>query len=538
MKRRLLIILLLFIALISKAQDKECFGLYSDRDLYASGETLLLKVFVPVNELSGIVHIDLINSRGKIITGISKKIINHQADGFIDLPDSLSTGCYLLSSSTKINSRITVKEVYICNRFTGFPESNSLLRSSEKSLLVEKPWNEIQINGLDQVYKTRANANLTIHLPSELLTQIKENLYVSVAEIAPGYNSQTFIKSTKPKTNQNVEKEGIILEGVVKDMKTGEPFKNGIVYLSVPDTFPRFKYYITGSDGSFNFQLENYFGKIPIVIQAFDREEKRLLKIILSRRDSLTSSLTAFANWTITPELRKNAEDNIAAVNFRRIFNRQELTVLPPPIKKTDAYPFYGIPNEVVYPNLFIDLPNFTEISRELLPGVKFRAYNRIPTLQVFSPALHNFFNEQPLILLNGIPTRDLSVIKDLGSKEIGRIEISHSKRYYGNLIFPGVVAIYKLKADDTQLTESVDLIKLKLDAIQPEVILNTPIEHQQLNEMDLRKVLLWKPTLTPEQTIKLDFETSDIRGNFKLVIHGKTNDGSIFYKEQFFEVN
>jgi len=82
--------------LTGKSQEREHFSHFTDRDLYTSGETLLLKIFAPLDERSGIVHIDLINTSGKIILGISKKIIEHQADGFINIPDSLSSGCYLL----------------------------------------------------------------------------------------------------------------------------------------------------------------------------------------------------------------------------------------------------------------------------------------------------------------------------------------------------------------------------------------------------------------------------------------------------------
>lgn len=537
MKRRIIILFLLFIAITGKAQERERFSLFSDRDLYISGETLLFKVFVPVDEKSGIVKVDLINTSGKIISGISKKIIDHQADGFIDLPDSLSSGCYLLCTSTKVNPALTVRELYICNRFTGLPEPNFALRSSETNTFDEKSANTLQIDGIDKTYKTRVKANITLHFPAELLSQIKENLFVSVAEITPGFNSKTFFRSAKPIKNQVIEKDGVVLEGSVIDMKTGKPFKNGIVFLSIPDTIPRFKYYITGEDGHFNFQLENYFGKIPVVVQGFDSDEKRLLKIVVNHRDSLKSVVPSAETWTISPELRKSTRDNIDALTFSKIFNYQELTVAPIQVNKADDYPFYGVPNEVVDPQLFIDLPNFTEVSRELLPGVKFRAYNRIPSLQVFNPALRSYFNDHPLLLIDGIPIRDLNVIKDMGSKEIDRIEICRSKRFYGNLIFNGVVAIYTSKHDYSRIVESDDLIKLNLDVIQPDVTLNGPFE-QRLNEMDLRKVLLWKPSLKPEQTIKLNFETSDIKGSYKLTVHGKATDGSIFYKEQIFEVN
>ena len=124
-----------------------------------------------------------------------------------------------------------------------------------------------------------------------------------------------------------------------------------------------------------------------------------------------------------------------------------------------------------------------------------------------------------------------------MGTKDIDKIEICQTERFYGDLSFPGVVAIYTTKAGYTLIPESDDLIKLNIEVIQPHATLNTPSE-TRLNDPDFRQVLLWKPSLKPEQTIALDFQTSDILGSFKLIIRGKKKDGSIFYKEQTFEVN
>lgn len=536
-KRKLITWLLLVLAITVQAQNNNHFSLFTDRDLYASGETLLLKVFAPADEQSGIVNIDLINSTGKIIVGINKKLIDHQADGFIYLPDSLSSGSYFLCTSTRVNPTYTVKELFISNRFTGIPETGFALRSTDTNPIVEKPVADLQTEGLNKSYKTRDKAHVALHLPSGLLSQINSNLLVSISAVAPGYTPAAFTKKIESQRNQIIEKDGVVLEGMIKDLKTGEPFKKGVVFLSVPDSMPRFNFFVTGNDGRFNFQLDNYFGKIPVVVQGFDRDEKRLLKITVNQRDSLKSLVPNFENWTIPAELRKSSEQNTDAVTFRKIFNQQEIAIQPIHRPKAEPFPFYGVPSTVVYPKLFIDLPDFTEISRELLTGVKFRAYNRIPTLQVFNSAQRNYFNDPPLLLLDGIPVRDISAIKNLGSSAIGRVEISMSERYYGNLRFPGVLAIYTSKADYSQIVESEDLIKLSLDAIQPDATLVTPAD-ASLNLPDLRKVLLWKPSLKPEETIQLDFGTSDLLGRYKLVIHGTTTDGSIFYKEQFFEVN
>ncbi|MCX6239830.1 MAG: hypothetical protein NTY07_20170, partial [Bacteroidia bacterium] len=421
--------------------------------------------------------------------------------------------------STRTDKTITFKVLYISNRFNGLPESNTDWQPSGVLPLKENPVQNLQVEGIEMHYKPREKGHAIVHIPAELLTQT-DNLSICVAGVTQEFTSPTFIQESISKTSQTIIKEGIIIEGTVTDLKTAQPFKNAVVYLSIPDSIPVFKYYITRENGRFYFPIEKYYGKIPVVIQCIAKDKSRLLKITLDNRDILSSAMPTFETRTFHPELRKSVVRNTEAITLRKIFNQQDIT-----------------PTKTVDPQLFIDLPDFNEISKELLPGVKFRNYNRIPTLQVFNGAQQFFFPDQPLLMLDGIPIHDLNVIKDMGTKDIDKVEICQSERFYGDLIFPGVVAIYTSKADYTRVPESDDLIKLNLEVIQPRAKLNVPSE-QRLFDPDLRQVLLWEPSLKPEPTIALDFQTSDIRGGFKLVIRGKTRDGSIFYKEQIFEVN
>ena len=537
MKRTLFILMFHFIFLAGNAQEKSHIALSTDRDLYTSGESLLFKVFASSSINSGIVHVDLINTRGKIISGVTRKFVDHEANGFVDLPDSLSTGTYILCISLKNSSLVILKELFICNRFIGIANLNNTLRLKLNGQLVQKQSDMLLVDGLDKTYKTRGKANPEIRLSPELIDQINGKLLVSVVESCSGFSSGTFSRQTNSLVTKESENEGVVLEGIVRDFKTGEPYKNGIVYLSVPDTFPRFKYYITRNDGRFRFHLDNYFGKIPVVVQCLDLMDKRLLKLTLDNQDSLYINGLVFDNLPVTDELRKASEQGIEVVNFRKLFSQQELTIAPSTVQETDPYPFYGIPTQVIDPQKFIELPDFTEIARELIPGVKFSANNRFPTMQVFNPAQFGFFKNPPLVLLDGIPVHDLNVIRNLGSKDVDRIEVCNTERYYGYLCFPGVVAIYTSKPDFLRLMPSDNLVKLSFDALQPEASLIIP-EGQKLNEMDLRKVLIWKPSVKPEQTIKLDFTTSDVKGNFKIIVQGMSKDGSLFYKEQTFEVN
>ena len=537
MKRKFVIVLLLFVALAGNGQEKGYFALYADHDLCTSGEILLLKAFAPSSEQTGVVTIDLVSSTGKTITKINLEIIDHQANGYIYLPDSLSSGYYFLRTSTRSASLHTIKELFIANRFTGVPEQNEVLKPAGGLPVAEIQVREIVVDGLEKSFNRRRRGTASICLPDDLLKQIDGNIHISITKVAQEYKSSPFVVDSKFPPGPVIEKEGIILDGIVTDVKTAKPVKDAVVYLSIPDSVPGFKYYNTDADGRFYFQLKESYGKVPVVIQCVDKVSARLLKISLPDFESLRSGLPRFEKKSLPDELLKALVKNNEALTIRKIFNQQEISIQPATPLKPDLYPFYGIPTTIVYPNLFTDLPDFTEISRELLPGVKFRTYNRQPTLQVVNSASHTFFNTTPLVLLNGIPVSDLNLIKDLGSKKIDRIEICTGERFFGDLIFQGVVAIYTIKANDTPLPDSDDLIKINLEGIQPQAILNLP-DKTLSTEPDLRQKLLWKPSVKPGKRIAVDFQTSDIKGNFKLIIRGKTANGMLFFQEQIFEVN
>ncbi len=234
-------IILLFVAIAGKSQENGTLSLFSDRDTYTSGETLLFKVFTDSKNQSGVVHLSLINARGKTITEVNKKITQYQADGFIYIPDSLKTGTYLLCVSDHINPFTTVKELFICNRFSGLNETTSILRAPEPGPMT-KDQAEIKIAGLGKNLKTREKVTLSIQLPMEMTEVRNENLLISVSRISPGFASRTFVMKNPLNGNREGEKSGVILEGYAKDPATNAPFNKACILLSVADSIPGIQY--------------------------------------------------------------------------------------------------------------------------------------------------------------------------------------------------------------------------------------------------------------------------------------------------------
>lgn len=529
-------ILLTILVFEGKALDKDPISLYTDRDVYTSGETALFQILTPSGVGNAILHLNLINTQGKIISKASRKVANEQANGYLYLPDSLKTDNYLLCASLNDNPEMVVKELFICNRFTGLTGITNIQRAKEIEAVTDYPTDGIIVEGVMPVYKTRDKGHLSIRLNPDLLTQARGSLFVAVTEADQGFGAQSFVRRNEAKAQKSLLNEEITVNGFVSNPETGEPFKNANIFLSVPDSIPWLSYVNTDANGYFHFQLKNYFGKFPIVVQATDADKKQLVKIRLEKNDSLLSAIPKLEQLPVPTEIQKNFETAMDAATLRKIFNLKEVETKTMDAVKRHEYSFYGVPTETVYPALFVDLPDFTEISRELLPGVKFRAFNRIPTLQILNPATLNFFADPPLVTLDGVPVHDLNVIKNMGSRDIQRIEICRKERFYGDLAFPGVVAIYSTKPDYKRLIEANDLVKSEVEGIQPEAELFAPKEHKK-HEPDLRKVLVWKPEIQLTEKNEIEFNTSDIAGHYQVVVRIKTKDGKSYSKVQKFEV-
>jgi hypothetical protein len=535
------LVLILFLAVISiagNAQEKSGFGFFTDRDVYASGEAVLAKMYIPSGNLSGIVHLDLVNQSGKRISGASIEIKNNQADGYFQLPDSLSSGTYLLRAYLRNSADECrmIREIYVANRFDGLEKTSQINNAENVTQLPTQMSSEISMDGLKDVVEINSDIQAQVRFGDSLLQKLDGNLMISVARMVPQFESSTYqqvIANARPGLTEN---NGIIFSGTVYDKNTSAPASGVTVYLTIPDSIPGFQYYITGNDGRFYFLIDKYFGSIQVIIQCYPNDATQRLKMTQDEPYAAIGTMPEFSSKPVSEEFRNDITNSINAVTFQKIFGQELISKIAQPEKKTDAYPYYGIYSNRVDPQLFVDLPNFNEISKELLPGVKFRDHNNEPTMQVINTNTRYFFTEQPLILLDGIPIRDLNVIKYMGTTDIDRVDICQSERFFGNLRFPGVVAIYTTKSDYSKLADSDQLIKLKTEAKQIPVRLIEPLASES-SVPDLRQTLFWNASAEPRKSIAVKFGTSNVQGHYKLVVKGRTTEGTLIFAEKQFEV-
>ena len=280
MKQTISFIILLAFAISGNAQAKKGFALYTDRDVYVGGETLLAQIYHPSDNSSKIVYLDLVNPFGQRVSGVSTGIRNGMASGFLVLPDSLSTGSYLLRAYLK-NSAPKLKiirNIFILNRFNGLEKTKQISCVSEPETIQGKDTEQIDIEGVGPTYAINSDVITNIKIDDALLEQIDGPLLVSVAQTDPSFQSSSYLWHSETGKDGVVEKKGIILSGRVTDKKTSVPVSGATVYLTIPDSIPGFQYYLTQNDGRFYFQLEDYYGTVQAFIQCFGNNQAQRLE--------------------------------------------------------------------------------------------------------------------------------------------------------------------------------------------------------------------------------------------------------------------
>ena len=530
-----LIFLIFF--LVFQVDAKNDSWIISDREVYVSGEYVLAKIFTPQNQDFKVVSLSLTSIDGYPVANVNLGITNHQASGYLYLPDSLQTGSFLLTAySSHFQKRpLFSKEILVLNRFENSEEELQITRAKLDSLIPDEN-NGIQTFGLQSSYKQRKQISVQIQLDNELKNKLDGELSIVVSESVPDWKPQ-MMAFEKGLDNALLltEYQGVVMQGVVSNKQTGEPMEGATVFLTKADSIPYFDYYLTAEDGQFYFLLKDFYGTQSLVVKAEKEGENELLKISLDDQWLNQNIKIESQPIKITDKLQNYFADAISAVTFNKIFKAQSLVLQEKNYHTVYPFPFYGRPTVQVDPDDFFDLPDFNEISKELLFLVRFREHEGHYSLSLIDRQLEKFFPDPPLILLDGVPAT-VEQIAPFGTKDIDWIDVVPYQQFYGNKRFDGILAVYTKQLDASRIFASDRVLKLNFETLQGEFYL-PDLGSRGAHVPDFRQVLYWNPKLKVQETVHLNFSTSDIKGRFKIQVNGRTKDGELNQRIQYFTV-
>ncbi len=543
-----ILFLLLFIKFNEEVIAQEQIHLFPDKSYAISGDTIWFNVFIYSEnqvDLSQIVHVQLDDSENNHILKVTVLCEGSFGKGYIPVPDSLSTGIYELipfslvqknSQSGSINQRF----INIYNRFD---ENINTIKVPDGKLQEFVLNRSVTIQTDKENYKTREKVSVTFDIPQNESGKYQK-AWISAGISDP--NSERYFNSFLPKQLsvntsapiQLVEKNGVLITGkVVKSQFDDAPASDVIVLLSIPDSIPFFDYCVTDENGMFYFYLRNAVGTADLVLQAVSEYNLEYRIELINDYSNVQNTIMEEKVLTYDEEIFAN--NILKASYFDKLFNGYSITGSDYFSKPQQfEYPFYGEPTATFDPNLFIDLPDFQEISREILTGVQYRERRDEITIRLLNYGNTSIFDNEPLKLIDGIPVFDNNIIKPLGTADIRKVDAIYYERFLSDLVFPGVLSIYTKNRSLTWVDNNPKIAHIKYLCIQPpknQIFINNKL--MSSNAPDFNKVLYRSSFEDLDSHNEFEFLTSDIKGHIYIRLILVDNNNQITYCNKIVEV-
>lgn len=325
------------------------------------------------------------------------------------------------------------------------------------------------------------------------------------------------------------EYEGLLLEANIISKQENVPASGISTFVSSPGTNFQTAQAISSQEGRALFLLKNVFGKNELVVQADTNSNVYRTEIqnpFYQNHNSPDSP-----RFVLKEEWREQ-------LNARHLSNQVQLSF------NAGGFPSYYLPHEIDTTIFFkadktylLDdytrFPTMEEVMREFVTEVKVRKEGDEFSFQVLNIPYKQFFNEAPLIMLDGVPVFHVNKIIALDPLKVKKIEIAACKYFWGRKVYPGIVSyttydgdLGGFQLDPAALIISYEGLQMNREFYQPVYYTNS----ERSNRLpDMRNVLYWSPSIETDGKGKktVSFYSSDIAGTYAVVVQGLGEDGT-----------
>ena len=254
--------------------------LHFDKPYYATGDTIYFKAYVTLGErhklsnLSGVLHVDLINPGNKIEQGIKLPLVNGLAWGDFVLPDTLAPGNYRIRAYTRWmlnDGNLFEQTIPIGSIHTQkVPESSTAKAVIAKPDLQFFPEGGQLIAGLPSkvAFKATGINGMSIGIKGT----ITDNSGKTVAYLEPAHLGMGAF-SFRPEAGKSYKANVIFADGSSCDVDLSLPQSKGIVLTVNNDSIPNAAVKVEANAAYYNenkgkdFNLLIYSGGIMVTVQ-------------------------------------------------------------------------------------------------------------------------------------------------------------------------------------------------------------------------------------------------------------------------------
>lgn len=558
MKRIFTLYFFALFCLISQAQEElyERVYVHTDKTCYLAGEKVWIKFYTTDTHFqpsffSKVGYVEISNAE-RPQAQLKLALDNGSGSGKIKIPADAPSGIYELSGYTqymrnegeKIFFR---KQIAIINTFRIAESDPITLADSTETYPKEVPAmnGNIRINTSRPSYSMRQPVELTINgLPekvSDLIVSVSRN---DSLVILPHHEESVWRQqvTSTPGTFSGQwvpEYEGHIIRGQIQtpEGETLKQIQNKHVSADIAFVGKDIRY-VQGQvdvEGNTRFYTSNIFGINDIVAAAWGANGESYQMNILS---------------PFCENLPKNLPQLKLYRNKKRLLERS-IGIQLQQVVMLDSLD-HGIPLQSCYglqPYLNYNLDEYTRFSTmtetfvEFVRSVIIRKVNGKRRLKVLKEGEKRFNVGNTLVLLDGVPIHDHEDILKYNPKLVKKIDIYNSRYAFSGETFECMISLTTQKGNLPSIQLSDDSQLTVYECPQLPVAFSMPEYKNEVDRKsrkpDFRHTLYWNPSVKTEKgkATTLLFYTSDLEGEFKVVVEGFTHQGEAIRGETSFRV-
>ncbi len=532
--------------------------LLTDRGHYISGESIHFRAYYrspegsSLNEWSRVLYVELITPNGNSLAQSKVSINRAGAKGAIAIPEGLSSGTYYLKAYTRWMQNCgpqaftyTSLSIYDPYNDKVLPETAGEWEPKEARQLIREvdPYpSDLLECDLDKFsYGTREQVEMELtwsdmDIAADFtLSVVRAGLHGEQTYFNPGCSlSLAESSAILPET------QGISMTGQAISGEAGLPAPYATVYVSVLGEKKEFFCNYSDSAGRFYFSFPEYRGDRDLFVSTyhadFDDLELRIDRDFSQDKLILPSESVELGDTLseLITEMSVNAQISQQYYPAKTAESPSDTTVED----KTGQLLFYGHPLSTLYFDDFIRLPKLEEYFIELIPQVAVRK-SRGATRLVVLGEHHDLAVFPPLLMIDGVAIFDVEAVLAVSPRLIEKVEIVNAPYIRGNVTFGGIISLISRNKDlgHIDLPSSGLLVNYRmLDQDSADPIQAGP-ENARLP--DVRNTLYWNPgiELDPGGSEKINFRTSDVKGDYDILIRGSDISGKYLEKRIRFTV-
>ena len=333
----------------------------------------------------------------------------------------------------------------------------------------------------------------------------------------------------KPNFEFLPETNGPVISGKIINRRTGLPVPSVIGYLSVPGRYFEFSAAMSRPDGSLFFHAGNWTGSKEMIVQTNSRTDSNY-RVDIGNPFSDKFSSYPLPGLSLSQKWESLLTGRSIGVQVENTYRIREKHPLPAP--SFDTASFYGRPDLQYLLEDYTKFATLEEVMKEYVSDVRLRRQSDKFYYRVRDSRINLFFEDDPLLLLDGVPVFDVDKLMKLDPAKMKKIDVLTRKYYIGPLQNDGIISYRSVDGDLAGYTLDPDAVVLEYNGLQQQREFYTPVYSSKARVEsrvpDLRNQLQWSPAIRTgaEGSSTLSINTSDRVGRYALVIQGTGGNG------------